>query len=309
MSNPTRHPETELSAEELALLGRVRRHLQDDGVPSPVRQRLLGRVLDEASRAEQGPVVPARQLAVVEGGVLGRGAWWLAAAAVLGLALLANARGLWGGATESPGIAADSRAKSAAPGALGERLLRMSLFRAPAQALPGATLPPASLSLFREQPFSARSRAWQVRRWDDLQGDPGEPAAHDFNDGALCVALGSGERVLGGWPWLERDGSSAEARGPEAVALVGGKPYRLAFKAWAREPLPAQLLIALGHAHLPFSGRAGARVPVSTSPQPFAVDFVSSADDPSVGIAFLATAADGEERTRVCLSDVTLTER
>jgi hypothetical protein len=93
------------------------------------------------------------------------------------------------------------------------------------------------------------------------------------------------------------------------VALVAGKPYRLGFKAWAREPLPAQLLIALGHASLPFSGRAGARVPVSTSPQPFVVDFVSSADDPSVGIAFLATGADGEEHTRVCLSDVTLTER
>jgi hypothetical protein len=93
------------------------------------------------------------------------------------------------------------------------------------------------------------------------------------------------------------------------VALVEGKAYRLTFKAWAHEPLPAQLLIALGHSRLPFSGRAGARVPVSTAAQAFAVEFVSSANDPSVGVAFLATGADTDERTRVCLSDVTLTER
>jgi hypothetical protein len=213
-----------------------------------------------------------------------------------------------GGTAEPPGVEADSRAESAT-GALGEGLLRMSIFRAPAQTLPGGHLPPASLSLFGEPPFSARSRAWQVRRWDDLQSEPVEAATHDFKEGALCVVLGRGERVLGGWPWLAPDGSVPEPRAPEAVALVAGRSYRLAFRAWAREPLPAQLLIALGHARLPFSGRAGARVPVSTAPQPFVVDFVSSADDSSVGVAFLATGADTEARTRVCVGDVTLTER
>lgn len=316
-STPDSAPELsaeELPAEELALLGRVRGHLRAESVPALVRQRLLDRVLDEARRAEQGRVVPAAPLVPVQGGVFGSGAWWIAAAA-LGVVLLANARGLFGGSAEPPSVVADSRAKSA-PGALGERLLRMSIFRAPARTLPGGHLPPASLSLFGEPPFSERSRAWQVRRWDDLQSEPVEAAAHDFEGGALCVALGRGERVLGGWPWLERDGAvpeararEAEARAPEAVALAAGKSYRLAFRAWAPEPLPAQLLIALGHARLPFSGRAGARVPVSTAPQPFVVDFVSSADDPSVGVAFLATGADAEERTRVCLSDVTLTER
>jgi hypothetical protein len=312
MSKPTPHvpiSAEELSAEELALLGRVRRQLREESVPANVRQRLLYRVLDDVSRAEPGRVVPAAQLVPVQGGLLGSAMWWIAAAAALGLVLLVNrSLGFFGGATEPPSVAADSRARGAASGALGERLLRMSIFQAPAQTLSGSdvrNLPPASLSLFGEQPFSARSRAWQVRRWDDLQSDPVEPAQHDFEDGALCVALGAGERVLGGWPWLEARAPDA----PDAVALVAGKSYRLAFKAWAREPLPAQLLIALGHARLPFSGRAGARVPLSTEPQPFVVDFVSSADDPSVGVAFLATGADVEERTRVCLSDVTLTER
>lgn len=310
MSDSAPHSEIELSAEERALLARVRGHLREDGVPAIVRQRLLERVVEEAGRAEPSSGVPAAQLVTVQGTVSGS-AWWLAAAA---LVLLAYAFGGWGGGSgETPTIAADARGKGDAPGALGEGLLRMSIFRAPAQTLPGSALPPASLSLFGEQPFSSQSRAWQVRRWDDLRSEPVAPAAHDFKDGALCVELGAGERVLGGWPWLEGDAAAAEDRGaedvvPDAVALVEGRAYRLTFKAWAREPLPAQLLIALGHARLPFSGRAGARVPVSTVPQAFVVELVSSADDPSVGVAFLATGADSEERTRVCLSDVTLTE-
>jgi hypothetical protein len=60
---------------------------------------------------------------------------------------------------------------------------------------------------------------------------------------------------------------------------------------------------------VPFSAAAGARVEVSTSPEPFVVSFVAKHDDPSVGMAFLANAAEGAEPTRVCLSDVTLTER
>ena len=69
----------------------------------------------------------------------------------------------------------------------------------------GRELPLSGPSLLSEQPFSRLSRAWQVRRWDDLKSEPIEPATHDFVDGALCVTLGAGERVLGGWPWPSDD--------------------------------------------------------------------------------------------------------
>lgn len=315
MSKSTSAPHTELSPEDLELLERVRRSLVEESVPGPVRQRMLARVVDEAVRGEQRFVVPAELVPIQRRG-WGSGVWLLAAAA-FGLVLLAGARGLFRGRPD-PALTADASSKAAPPTGLGAGLLHLPIFRAPAQQLPAGALALAGANLFGERPFSAQSRAWQVRRWDDLRGAPMENAAHDFVEGALCVALGGGERVLGGWPWLGpgsatdgRGSSSSQASSVEAplpVALGAGRPYRLMFKAWAREPLPAQVLIAVGHARLPFSGRGGARVPVSTTPQPFVVDFVSSADDPSVGVAFLATGAAGEERTRVCLSDVTLTE-
>jgi hypothetical protein len=146
-----------------------------------------------------------------------------------------------------------------------------------------------------------------VRRWDDLSVAPSVSALQDFKEGALCVSLGAGERVLGGWPW-----AASSSVAPKGVPLAPGKPYRLVFRAWAHEPLPAQLLIAVGHVRLPFSAAAGARVPVTTEPQSFVVDFASEHGDPSVGVAFLASAKPGtseKERTRVCVSDLTLTER
>jgi hypothetical protein len=65
-------------------------------------------------------------------------------------------------------------------------------------------------------------------------------------------------------------------------------------------------LIAVGHTTLPFSTAGGARVPVSAERQFFEVRFVAPYDDPSVGVAFLAT--NGSEPTRVCVGEMTLTE-
>jgi hypothetical protein len=142
-----------------------------------------------------------------------------------------------------------------------------------------------------------------VRRWDDLKLEPSEPAKHEIIGDGMCVELGSGERVVGGWPWPSGVGAA-----PKPVALEAGRRYRLVFRAWSRDPLPAQVLIAVGHDRIPFSAAAGARVEVSTTARAYALSFVAAHHDPSVGVAFLATAASDAERTKLCLSDVTLTE-
>jgi hypothetical protein len=137
-----------------------------------------------------------------------------------------------------------------------------------------------------------------------LGAAPVEPAKYHIVGAALCVELGNGERVIGGWPWLP----AGEVTAAKPVQLEAGKSYRLVFKAWAQDPLPAQVLIAVGHDRMPFSAAAGARVEVSNTPQAFAVSFVAVHDDPSIGVAFLGSAAEGAERSRLCWSDVTLTE-
>ena len=93
---------------------------------------------------------------------------------------------------------------------------------------------------------------------------------------------------------------------PLPVALEAGQRYHLVFKAWAREPMPEQLLVAVGHSRVPFSGAGGARVELSTTQRAFLVDIRPRHDDPSVGVAFLANAAPGSAPSRVCVSDVTL---
>jgi hypothetical protein len=321
--------DAELSVPDLELLERVRQTRRQVSVPAAVRQRLLARVLDESARGQQNIVVPAGQLVPVQRHALTPAVWLTGGALALGLVLLANARGLLGSSADRTAVGSEPRAHGATEQGpeRGEGLLQLPVFRAPAQTLAGGAFPPPGPSLFGERPFSAQSRTWQVRRWDNLSDPPAQPAVYDFAEGALCVTLGGGERVLGGWPWLAapseasdapaalggaaspgaaEQGSAATAVAPRSVALLAGKPYRLVFKAWAHEPLPAQLLIAVGHSRLPFSARGAARVPVSPEPQPFFVDFVSAQDDPSVGIAFLASSAAGAERTRVCLSDVSL---
>jgi len=295
-----------LSAADRELLGRALRQRSEENAPAAVRERLLARALEEAQRGRPSFVVPAAQLVPVRRRTFGT-AVWSVGAAMLGLVLWTQARGLWQGADEPAAPLAAGGAEASGPAgqrSAGQRLLDTPLFRTPAQLLPGHALPAALPSLLAEPPFSAQSRLWQVRRWDNLSADPVEPAAHDVVNGALCVRLGAGERVLGGWPW-----APPGAPVPKGVALAAGKPYRLVFQAWAEEPLPAQLLMAVGHSRLPFSAAGGARVPVSTARQSFAVDVMSAQGDPSAGIAFLATGAAGSERTRVCLSDVTLTPK
>lgn len=312
--------EVQLSAEERELLLRAREQRRAEGVPEALRQRLLQRALEDVAGAERGlagsaagassllpgagldgPAVAATELVVVP-----QWTWrstvqlvTLAACAVL---LLFGARRLlwsWLDTRKPQPEAAERRGPSA-----GERLLDTPLFRTPAPTVPAGEAPPAEASLLSEQPFSQRSGAWQVRRWDNLAVAPAGAAAHDFSEGALCIPLAAGQRVLGGWPWAATD-----AVAPKGVPLAPGRPYRLHFKAWAREPLPAQLLIGVGHVRLPFSAAAGARVPVSDEPQSFVIDFSSANGDPSAGVAFLATAAPDAEPTRVCLSDFTLVER
>lgn len=286
-------PELQLSAPERELLARALRQRSEESAPAAVRERLLARALQETERGRASLVVAGAQLVPVRRRPLGT-AVWLSGAAMLGLLFWANARGLWQGAAEPPSAELNAPARSP-----GQSLLNAPLFRSPAQLLPSGTLPTALPSLFAEPPFSAQSRLWQVRRWDNLSADPTEPAAHEVSNGALCVRLGASQRVLGGWPWAA-PGTVA----PKGVALAAGKPYRLVFQAWAEEPLPAQLLVAVGHSRLPFSAAGGARVPVSTTRQSYSVEVSSTNGDPSAGIAFLATA--GGEPTRVCLSDVKL---
>lgn len=306
--------DVELSAQERELLQRAREQRRAQGVPDGLRQRLLQRALEDAGperavlsgAAPRGmgpdsPVVAATELVVVPQWSWRATLQLLGAAACSVLLLFGARRLLWSWLdTRRPQPEAARRSGPSA----GERLLDTPLFRTPAPTLPAGEAPPAAASLFPEQPFSPRSGAWQVRRWDNLGAAPSGAAAHDFSEGALCIPLAAGQRVLGGWPWAEGDNVA-----PKGVALAPGRPYRLYFKAWAREPLPAQLLIGVGHVRLPFSAAAGARVPVSAEPQTFVVDVSSANGDPSVGVAFLVTAARDTEPTRVCVSDVMLVER
>ena len=299
----------QLTAAERDLVARAREQRESETVPAALRQRLLARAIDETQRAPQSHVVQMGQLVPVQSRRLAfalSGAGAMAAMVVL----LANARGGFGG-KDAADLAAERGANGATARQVDGRLFQSALFHAPAPSLSGA-LPPPQASLFSEKPFSAQSRAWQVRRWNDLGAAPTEPAAHELDGGALCVTLGAGERIIGGWPWAPSE-TTAEvphalppppAPLPAPVALVAGKSYRLVFKAWAQEPVPDQVLIAVGHAKAPFSAAAGARVEVSATPSPFVVNFKAAYDDPSIGLAFLANAT---EPTRLCVSDVTLT--
>jgi hypothetical protein len=218
--------------------------------------------------------------------------------------------GVAGANGSSDTIGSDDPTRAAAR-QIGSRLFQSELFREPAAAFSGP-LPSPEVNLFGELPFSRQSLAWQARRWNDLGAEPIEPAAYEYEGPALCIALGSGERVVAGWPWLPTSSDGAygprteRALTPPPVALEAGHRYHLVFKAWAHGPLPEQGLIAVGHARVPFSGAGGARVELSTAPQAFLVDIVPRHDDPSVGVAFLANSASGSAPSRVCVSDMTL---
>src|SRR5687767_9104706 len=181
MSNPASDdgteqlPIEELSIEDLELLARARHQRKRESVPEPVRERLLSRALEEASRSEPSLVVPAGEFVVVQPRGWGFALGWVAAVA-LGVLGLTQARGWFADEDGSvtPSAEGSGSGANAAARMLGDRLFQSSLFHAPAESLSkdvsaAGALPPAEASLFGERPFSAQSRAWQVRRWDDLR--------------------------------------------------------------------------------------------------------------------------------------------
>jgi len=294
------------SPESIELLARARRQRRDERAPDDLRQRARAHALRAAAGPEVVNAVPAAVLLPVVRPSL-RFALRLLAVAALVLGSIVGAPALL--RTVSERLAQGPEPRSSrdwqASGPAGELLGHSSpLLRLPLLPLPEDQPSGLGPSLFGERPFSQQGRAWQVRRWNDPKADPDQPAAYDFQDGALCVALAAGERVLGGWPWL-----AAGATPAEKVPIARGRAYRLGFRAWVRGPLPSQLLLGAGHFQFPFVAAAVARVQVSTEPERFALDFVASHDDDALGVAFLATNGWHTDPTRVCLADVTLSER
>ncbi|HVZ37421.1 MAG TPA: hypothetical protein VG963_33605 [Polyangiaceae bacterium] len=296
--------DSELSASAGALLARVRQRRRNERAPDDLRQRALARALAEAQRpavlAMPAPVLvpvahPAARVFVR-----------LSLAVALGLGLVlavpAALRQLDQRVSPEPLATGDWQVS----GPAGELLAKQSpLFRLPLLPLSD---PPRELgpSLFAEQPFAQGSGSWQVRLWNDPTLQPEIPARVQFESGALCVPLAPGDRVLGGWPWPQ-DHTPAPIAG---VKLQHGRAYRLSFRAWVQGPLPSQVLLGVGHEQFPFAAAAAARVQVSKSPEPFAMDFVAAHDDDAAGVAFLATnIASHADPTRLCLAELRLSER
>lgn len=295
--------EFELSQDDRELLARARRSRVESRAPEWVRQRVVARSLAAAREGRVSLSTSAAELVpVTQGG--SRASLFAAALAAL-VVLPVYMRKMSAGDVQAS-VEPEPEQPAASRGAreAGEQLLRTPLFNAPAGVLGKREPPPYGPSLLGDRPFSELSEAWQVRRWNDLTRDPTDGAVFDFDEGALCVTLDAGERVLGGWPW-----AAEGVIEPDEVPLAAGRRYRLAFRAWAHEPMPAQLLFAVGHSRLPFSAAAGARVQVSDEPESYVIDFDVESSDPSIGVAFLASNGKDMEQTRVCVSDVTLHER
>ncbi|HVZ36785.1 MAG TPA: hypothetical protein VG963_30375 [Polyangiaceae bacterium] len=297
----------DLSAEARELLARVRSSRRGESVPESLRARALSRVLSEVQRPAAA-AVPANVLVPVRRAsarALGR----LGAAIALAVGALCGGPRVLQQVGARLGIAADRSAARdfRASGPAGELLSPQSpLFRMPLLPIEdqAASTGPGLLG---KTPFSEREPNWQARRWSDPKALPDAPVAHEFEQGALCVLIGPGERVLTGWPWPQ-DGT-APAPSATGVALSRGHAYRLSFEAWVRGPIPSQVLLGVGHTRFPFMAAAGARVQVSRDVERFAMDFVASDDDASVGIAFLAANGPHAEATHFCIGDLSLTSR
>ena len=297
-------PGSELSGSAAALLARVRQRRRDERAPDDLRRRALARALAEAERpavlAMPAPVlVPVARPAAR---VLVR----VSAALALGLGVVLGApaalRQIEQRLSPEPLATQDWQVS----GPAGELLSKQSpLFRLPLLPLSEA---PQELgpNLFGERPFAYDSSSWQVRLWNDPTAEPEVPVKVEFENGALCVPLAAGDRVIGGWPWPHE-----QAPAPVAAAkLQRGRAYRLSFRAWVQGPLPSQVLLGIGHKRFPFVAAAAARVQVSSSAEPFAMDFVAANDDDAAGVAFLATnIAAHADATRLCLSELRLSER
>jgi hypothetical protein len=296
----------ELSPEDLALLARARRQRREERAPEDLRQRAGARALEEAAGLAAARAVPAATLVSVARPSLRFALRLLAlAAAVVGTIVGAPAllRSVSNQLAQGP--EPRSSADWHVSGPAGELLSHSSpLLRLPLLPVPEDQPSSPRPNLFGERPFAQSGRAWQVRRWNDPKAEPEQPAAYGFENDALCVALGAGERVLGGWPW-----PAAGASAPQPVPIVRGHAYRIGFRAWFQGSLPSQMLLGVGHIQFPFVAAAAARVQIAAEPKRFEMDFVASQDDAAVGIAFLATSSRGADPTRVCIADVTLGER
>ena len=300
-----------LSPEDSALLSLARRQRREQRAPDDLRQRARARVLAELAGPTPVHALPAHALPAavlvsvarpsLRFGLRLFGVAALVLGAIVGApVLLRTLSKQWAEGPEPP-----SAANWQASGPAGELLSHSSpLLRLPLLPLPDDQPAVSGPSLLGERPFAQPGGAWQVRRWNDPKADPDEPAAHSFEDGALCLPLAAGERVLGGWPW-----PAPGAASPEKVAIAQGRAYRLGFRAWVRGPLPSQVLLGVGHIQFPFVAAAAARVQVTPEAQRFAMDFVASHDDDAVGVAFLASNGRHADPTRVCLADLTLVAR
>jgi hypothetical protein len=301
----------ELSPENMELLSLARRQRSVERAPDDLRARARARVLAEAAVSAAAHAVPAAPLVSVARPSLRFGLQLFAVAAAV-LASVIGAPVLLRTVSERLAQGPEPRASTdwQASGPAGELLSHSAspLLRLPLLPLPEDEPSVSGPSLFGEHPFAQRGGAWQVRRWNNPKADPDEPATYGFEDGALCVTLAAGERVLGGWPWpASQEGTGATS--PEKVAIAQGRPYRLGFRAWVRGPLPSQVLLGVGHIQFPFVAAAAARVQVASRTERFAMDFVASHDDGAVGVAFLATNGAHADPTRVCFADVTLVAR
>jgi len=294
-----------LSLQDAGLLSLARRQRRAERAPEELRQRARARVLAELA-GHAAHAMPAAALVAVTRPSLRFGLRLFAVAALV-LGTVVGAPALLHTVSQQRAQGPELRSSDdwQASGPAGELLSRWSpLSRLPLLPLPEEEPPVLGPGLLGERPFAQPGGAWQVRRWNDPKADPDEPASYGFEDGALCVALASGERVLGGWPW-----PASGAAFPEKVSIAQGRAYQLGFRAWARGPLPSQVLLGVGHRQFPFVAVAAARVQVAREPERFALDFVASRDDEAVGVAFLASNGPHADPTRVCLADVTLVAR
>lgn len=162
------------------------------------------------------------------------------------------------------------------------------------------------VSLLGDPAFSQQSSSWRVRHWDNLKTDPVGDVPHEFVKGALCLRLKKGQRILGGWPWVE--GNVAASDSP-AVSLHKGQAYELSFEAWSSVPEATRLLVAMGHATAPYSAVGGARVEWTEKPRRYSVPIVPAFEDPAAGIAFIARMTGDVNQARICLRNLQLQER
>ncbi|MEO8180641.1 MAG: hypothetical protein ABI895_17535 [Deltaproteobacteria bacterium] len=295
-----------LSPENAELLSFARQQRRAQRAPEDLRQRARARALAELAGPAAAHAMPAAPLIAVTRPSLRFGLRLFAVAALV-LGAIVGAPALLRTVSEQLAQGPEPRSSGnwQVSGPAGELLSRGSpLLRLPLLPLPEEEPPVLGPSLLGERPFAQPGGTWQVRRWNDPKAAPDEPAAYGFEDGALCVTLATGERVLGGWPW-----PTAGAASPGKVSIVQGRAYRLAFRAWVRGPLPSQVLLGVGHIQFPFVAAAAARVQIAPEPERFAMDFVASQDDEAVGVAFLASNGPHTDSTRVCLADVTLVAR